>query len=153
MKKNRILLTSEQRSELERFSKTGVHSARLITRAKILLLLDTSVTGTATTFSEISERLDVSNQTINNVRNSFFAAESISTFMQRKKRITPPIAPKITGEVEARIIALACSEVPEGFSKWTVRLIAEKSVEVNLGDSVSQTSVHRILKKHNFNLT
>lgn len=152
MKKNDIKLTEEQRKELEKFSKTGVHSAKLIKRAEIILLLDTSVNGKAVLFKEIAKRLDVSTTTITRVKADFIAAESITAFVQRKKRATPPVAPKITGETEARIVALACSEVPEGCARWTVRLIAEKSVELRLVDSVSHMTVHNLLKKHNLSL-
>jgi len=153
MKKNEIKLTTEQRKELQSFSKTGVHSAKLIKRAEIVLLLDTSERGKATAFAEISKRLDVSETTITNVKKDFFAAEDVKAFLQRKKRDTPPVEAKITGEVEARIIALACSQVPAGCSRWTVRLIADKSVELQIVDSLSFKSVQRLLKKHNLSLT
>jgi len=153
MKENEIKLTAEQRKELEKFSKTGVRSAKLIKRAEIILLLDTSESRKATTFVEISKMLDVSTATITKVKKDFFAAENVKAFLQRKKRDTPPVEPKITGEVEARIIALACSEVPEGYARWTVRLIAEKSVELQLVDSLSFKSVQRLLKKHNLSPT
>jgi len=153
MKTNEVRLTGEQRKGLEKFSRTGVHSASLIKRAKIVLLLDTSETGKATTFEEISKRLEVSKTTITNVKNAFFAAKDTDEFLRRKKRATPPVEPKITGEVEAKIIALACSEAPEGCARWTMRLIAEKSVEVGIVDSLSFKSVQRLLKKRNLSLT
>jgi transposase len=153
MKKNEIKLTKEQRKELEKFSKTGVHSAKLIKRAEIILLLDTSKRGKAVKFNEISKRLDISMTTITNVKRDFFAAEDIKAFLQRKKRDTPPVEPKITGEVEARIIALACSEAPVGCARWTLRLIAEKSVELQIVDSLSFKSVQRLLKKHSLSPT
>jgi Trp operon repressor len=153
MKKNEIKLTAEQRKELLKFSKTGVHSAKLIKRSEIILLLDTSESGKAVTFEEISKRLDVSVTTITNVKKDFIAAEDVKSFLKRKKRDTPPVEPKITGEVEARIIALACSEAPIGCARWTVRLIADKSVELQIVDSLSFKSVQRLLKKHNLSLT
>ena len=153
MKKNEIKLTAEQHKELEKFCKTGVHSAKLIKRAEIILLLDTSDNGKAVTFEEISKRLGVSVTTITNVKNDFLSAESIKAFLQRKKRDRPPVEPKITGEVEARIIALACSEAPKGCARWTLRLIAEKSVELQIVDSLSFKSVQRLLKKRNLSLT
>jgi Trp operon repressor len=153
MKKNEIKLTGEQRKELQKFSKTGVNSAKLIKRAEIILHLDTSESGKALTFEEISRRLDVSVTTITQVKKDFLASEDVKAFLQRKKRDTPPVEPKITGEVEARIIALACSEVPAGCARWTVRLIADKSVELQIVDSLSFKSVQRLLKKHNLSLT
>ena len=153
MKKNEIKLTAEERKELQKFSKTGVHSAKLIKRAEIILLLDTSESGKATTFGEITRKLDVSETTITNVKKDFFAAEDIKAFLQRKQRTSPPVEPKITGEVEARIIALACSEAPAGCARWTVRLIADKSVELQIVDSLSFKSVQRLLKKRSLSLT
>ena len=153
MKNNEIKLIAEQRKELEKFSKTGVHSAKLIKRAEIILLLDTSESGKAVTFEEISTRLGISVTTITKVKKDFFAAEDIKAFLQRKKRVTPPVEPKITGEIEARIIALACGEVPKGCARWTVRLLAEKSVELQIVDSISFKSVQRLLKKLNLSLT
>jgi len=98
-------------------------------------------------------RLGISVTTITKVKKDFFAAEDVKAFLQRKKRATPPVEPKITGDVEARIIALACSEVPAGCSRWTVRLIADKSVELQIVDSLSFKSVQRLLKKRNLSLT
>ena len=153
MKKNEVKLTEEQRKELEKFSKTGVHSAKLIKRAEIILLLDTSERRKAVTFEEISKRLFVSVTTITKVKKDFFVAKDVKSFLQRKKRDTPPVEPKITGEVEARVIALACSEAPEGYARWTVRLLANKSVELQIVDSLSFKSVQRLLKKHSLSLT
>jgi len=153
MIKNRIKLTVEQRAELEKFSKTGIHSVKLVNRARIILLLDTSEGKEAMKFKDISQRLGVSMPTITKVRNEFTVAESVSTFLQRKKRETPPVAPKITGDIEAKIIALACGEVPEGCARWTLQLLADKSVELNYIDSISDMTVHRLLKKQNLSLT
>jgi predicted XRE-type DNA-binding protein len=153
MKKNQICLTKVQRQELERFSKTGVHSARLITRAKIILALDVSERKKAVKQTEIAHQLGISRQTINKTRLNFQAAESVSAFVQRKKRETPPVEPKVTGEMEARIIALACSAVPQGYARWTLRLLADKSVELQYADSLSHMTVSRLLKKHCLSLT
>ena len=99
-KKNEIKLAAEQRKELEKFSKTGVHSAKLIKRAEIILLLDTSGSEKAVTFDEISKRLNVSTTTITKVKKDFLAAENIKAFLQRKKRNTPPVEPKITADLQ-----------------------------------------------------
>jgi len=88
---------------------------------------------------------------VNDTKKAFIAAESICEFLQRKKRETPPVKPKITGEVEAHIIALACSPVP-GCAKWGVRLLADKCVELNYIDSISFKPVQRVLKKHSLSL-
>ena len=123
-----ILLTTEQRQELEQFCKTGVHSVKLLARARIIPELDTSEGRKAAKQEEIVKRVNASRQTVNKAGRDFLAAESVKIFLQRKKRETPPIAPKITGEVEAKIIALACGEVPKGCARWTLQLLADKSV-------------------------
>ena len=148
-----IKLTSEQRQELEKFCKSGVHSVKLVNRARIILELDTSEGRKATRQEEIAKYVSVSRQTVNEAKRDFLVAESITEFLQRKKRETPPVAPKITGEVEAKIIALACSEVPEGHARWTLQLLADKSVELNYINSITDMSVHRLLKKRNLSLT
>ena len=153
MGRNPILLTAEQRQELERFCKTGVHSAKLLIRARIILELDTSEGRKPTKQEEIVKRVNVSRQTVHEVKQDFLAAESVKAFLQRKKRKTPPVAPKITGEVEAKILALACGEVPKGRARWTLRLLADKSVELKIIDSITDMSVHRLLKKRSLSLT
>ena len=153
MERTPIILTSEQREELEKFCRTGVHSVKLVKRARIILELDTSEGRKATKQEELAIHVDVSRQTVNEAKKDYLAAESVSALLQRKKRDTPPVAPKITGEVEAKIIALACGEVPEGYSRWTLQLLADKSVELKYIDSITDMSVHRLLKKRNLSLT
>ena len=147
MKKESITLTVEERANLERYCNTGVHSVRLVDRAKIILALDTSGGRTAERQEAIAERLGVCRQTVNNVKSDFLALRDVSQFLQRKKRETPPVPPKITGELEARIIALACSEVPEGYARGTLRLLAEKCVELCYSESMSHMTIHHLLKK------
>jgi transcriptional regulator with XRE-family HTH domain len=150
----RIELDGTTRSELEKYTKTGKRSVKLVSRAKIILELDEAGGRKPLTQEQIAEKLGISRQTVNEVKQAFIiAGNSVSGFLQRKKRETPPVAAKITGEVEARIIALACSQVPEGCAKWGVRLLAEKCVELNYIDSISFKSVQRVLKKHNLSRT
>jgi len=153
MERKRIRLTVKERIELERFCSTGVHNVRLVDRAKIILALDISGDRTPERHEAIAQRLGISRRTVNNVRDDFLAAGSIAVFLQRKQREVPPISPKVTGELEARLIALACSKVPKGYSRWTLRLLAEKSVELHYFGSVSHMTISRLLKKHNLNLT
>ena len=149
----KIELNSNARGELEKFAKTGKRSVKLVNRAKIILELDEACGRKPLTQIQIAEKIGVARQTVNDAKQAFIAAESIFEFLQRKKRETPPIEPKITGEVQAHIIALACSPVPEGCAKWGVRLLADKCVELNYIDSISFKSVQRILKKRNLNRT
>ena len=144
----KVELDANARRELERFTNTGIHSVKLVNRAKIILDLDEAEGRKPSTQSQIAEKIGVSRQTVNDVRQAYMAADSPNAFLQRKKREAPPIEPKITGEVEAHIIALACSPVPEGYAKWGVRLLANRCVELNYIDSISFKSVQRVLKKH-----
>jgi hypothetical protein len=142
----KIKLSEITRSELEKFAKTGKRSVKLVNRAKIILELDEADGRKPLTQAMIAEKIGVDRRTVNDAKQAFIVAESVSEFLKRKKRETPPVQPKITGEVEAHIIALACGCVPEGCSKWAVRLLAEKCVELNYIDSISFKSVHRVLK-------
>ena len=148
-----IELSEAERSELEKFARTGKRCVKLVNRARIILELDESDGRKPLTQEQIAERIGVTRQTLNDAKKAFIAADSVSEFLKRKKRETPPVPPKITGEVEARIIALACGPVPEGCAKWAVRLLADKCVELNYIDSISFKSVQRVLKKHNLNRT
>ena len=148
-----ITLNVNQREALERFANTGTHSAKLIKRAKTILALDRSNKKDHLRINRVCEQVGISREALNVIRKDFLASENVETFLQRKKRETPPVAPKLTGDVEARIIALACSEVPEGCAKWSLRILSEKSVELGFVDELSHMSVKRILKKHSISLT
>ena len=153
MERIAIILTPEQRQELEKFCKSGVHSVKLVNRARIILELDTSEGRKATRQEEIAKYVSVSRQTVNEAKRDFLVAKSVTEFLQRKKRETPPVVPKITGEIEAKIVALACGEVPQGHARWTLQLLADKSVELDYINSITDMSVHRLLKKRNLSLT
>ena len=152
MRRKAILLTAKDRADLEKFSTTGKHDVRLVTRAKIILALDTSGGRIVERHDVIAERLGISRQTVNTARRDFLTAKSLTIFLQRKQRETPPVPPKITGELEARIIAMACSEPPKGYSRWTLRLLADKCVQLYRNTTMSHMSVGRLLKKHNLSL-
>jgi hypothetical protein len=124
----------------------------LVNRAKIILALDTSGDRCAEKQEDIAKHLGISRQAVNDARNDYLEIKNVTIFLQRKKRETPPVPPKITGDVEARIIALACSEAPQGCARWTLTLLAEKSVELRYIDSISRMSICTLLKKHNLNL-
>lgn len=98
------------------------------------------------TVAEIANVFNTTPTTVQNVRTSY-ANNGLETTINRKKRETPPVPPKVTGDVEAHIIALACSEPPEGYSRWTVRLLADKCVELNYAESLSHMTVSIVLKK------
>ena len=148
-----IKLSETERGELEEFTRTGRHSVKLLNRARIILELDESDGRKPLTQAQIADRVGVTRQTLNDAKKAFLASVSVSEFLQRKKREKPPVEPKITGDVEAHIIALACGPVPEVHTKWVLRLLAGKCVELNYVESISFKSIHRVLKKHNLSLT
>ena len=152
MSAKEVWLSKEERSELEKFSKNGVHNAHLITRAKTILALDRTDKKDHLRIGRVCESVNLSRQAVNDIRADFFSAPSIEAFLTRKKRETPPVPAKITGEVEARIIALACGEPPKGCARWTLTMLANKAVELAYVDTLSFKSVQRVLKKHNLNL-
>ena len=152
MENNTIMLTEEQRKQLESFSKNGVHNAHLIARAKTILKLDRSNKKDHLRINRVCEEMNLSRQSVNEIKKAFLAAPSTEAFLQRKKRETPPVPPKVTGEVEAHIIAIACSEKPDGRARWTAQLIADRCVSLKFVDSLSETTVRRLLKKRNISL-
>ena len=153
MESNAVWLSEEQRNKLKKYVRSGEHSAMLIRRAKVILALDRTGKKDHLRVGRICETNDISRQALNNIRKDFFETASIEEFLTRKKRETPPVLPKITGDVEARVIALACSEAPEGRARWTIRLLCEKSVELGYIDGIVPSAMHRLLKKRSISLT
>lgn len=146
-----IELTKEDRQILTDIVSKGKSAAKTIMRANILLASDCN-NKKHMTVAEIADTYGTTPTTVQTVRTTY-ASEGLSATINRKKRATPPIAPKVTGDVEAHIIALACGEPPEGYSKWSVRLLAEKCVELDYVESISHMTVSRVLKKTNLSLT
>lgn len=148
-----VYLTEEERNIVEKFAKNGTHNSHLIVRANILLVLDRTGKKEHMRIKRTAEAHGVSRQTVYNIIADYHNSKDITDFLSRKVRETPPIAPKADGEFEAHIIALACSEPPKGYARWTVRLLADKAVELDFIDSISPATIHRLLKKRNINLT
>lgn len=147
-----IYLTEEDRKVVEQFAKNGTHNAHLVVRANILLTLDRTGKKDHMRIKRTAESYNVSRQTIYNIIENYHNSKSINEFLSRKVRETPPVPAKVVGEVEAHIIALACSEPPEGYARWNVRLLAQKAVELDFVDSLSPMTVQRLLKKRNISL-
>lgn len=141
-----IHLTADERTELEQLIKSGTHPARMITRARTLLLLDRSQ-GHKRTIAEVIEAAMVSQGTIYNLKQRYFAGGLVEA-LNEKPRSGRPVT-KLTGDVEAQLIAVACSEPPEGYERWTLRLLADRLVELEVVDSISHTAVGKKLKKTN----
>ena len=148
-----IYLTEEDQFYLKSIVQKGIHPAKEITRARVLLMLDRTGKTDHVRYKRTAEYAGISVQSVYNMRDEYLANQDIEAYLTRKKRETPPVPAKVDGRVEAEIVALACSEAPEGHSRWTLRLLAEKAVSLNIVDSISHARVQQILKKQNISLT
>ena len=140
-----------QRDYLIDLTSCGTESARKLTRARILLIADEGEFGPAYADKEIKEAIEVLIRTIERTRKTF-ALEGLESALNPKKRLKPSRSQKFDGEKEAHLIALVCSPAPEGYSRWTLRLLAKKIVELNHFSSVSHEAIRRTLKKTHFDL-
>jgi transposase len=147
--KYRVILSQQERSRLLKLVSKGTESVRKILHANILLAADEN-TGKKLSEKEIADQFHVNYQTVHTIRKTY-ATAGLDTALGRKKRRTPPVPAKITGDIEARVIALSCSEPPEGRARWTLRLLANKAVELQYIDSISHEAVGQLLKKTNSN--
>ena len=145
-----ISLSATERKELTKIVKSGTMPARTILRANILLAMDKNGKKPMTV-QEAAIAFNTSSTTVQNIRTSY-GEKGLEATIHRKKRDTPPVEAKVTGEVEAHIIALACAEPPQGYAKWTLRLLADRTVKLGYIESISHTQVGRILKKTNISL-
>jgi transposase len=141
-----IRLTDSQRQILERYIKTGTHPSRLRIRAQILLKADEAGPD-AWTDEQIAEHLETSRMTVQRVRQQF-AAEGLDATLHRKKP-TGRQYRKLDGQQEARLIAVACSPAPEGRARWTMKLLADRLVEMEVVESIDAATIWRTLKKTN----
>ena len=148
-----IYLSEEEQVYLKSIVQKGVHPAKVITRARVLLMLDRTGKSDHVRYNRTAEYTGISVQSVYNMRDEYLANHDIEAYLTRKKRETPPVPAKVDGKVEAQIIALACSEAPEGHSRWTLRLLAEKAVSLKIVDTISHVRVQQILKKRNISLT
>jgi transposase len=142
-----IHLKPNERTELEQLIKSGKQSARVISRARVLLLLDRSQ-GQARKISDVAEAIMLTSGTVSQVKRRYFES---GLNLQDKPRPGRPIT-KMTGEVEAHLIALTCSDPPEGYDRWTLRLLADRLVSLEIVDSISHAAVGETLKKTNLSL-
>ena len=148
----RVTLTPQERKELVTLTRNGKTPAKKFIHARALLLCDASPDGPAWKVADVAEALGITSRTIEHLKKRF-VEEGFEAALVRKSRVRPPREIIFDGAFEARLVALACSEAPPGHRRWTVRLLADKVVELNLAPSVSHMTVQRVLKKMNVNLT
>ncbi len=143
-KKYIVRLTDTERGILDGLVNTGKGAARTLTHARILLKADCGLDGPGWTDGAISAALDVSIPTIERVRRTL-VLEGFDAALQRKPQ--PPRARKLDGHHEAQLVALTCSPAPEGHQRWTLRLLADKLVELTDLDGLAPETVRLMLKK------
>jgi transposase len=143
-KKYIVRLTDEERNILRSVVKKLKGSSQKVRRAQMLLKADAD--GPKWSDRQISEAFSCRIKTVENVRQKF-VTEGFDASLNRKKRETPPRAKLLDGEQEARLIALRLSKPPKGYANWSLRLVAEKAVELEIVESISYETVRRTLKK------
>ena len=143
--KHKVELTPEERQTLQTLVRKGQHSALKLMRAHILLKADSH--GPGWTDAQIADAFGCHEQTAYNVRKRFATGGRLSVSLERKPQSRPSHVRKLDGQGEARLIALACSDPPEGFSQWTLRLLADELVELQIVESISIETVRQTLKK------
>jgi len=148
----RVTLTKEERKELESMTRRGKTHARRFIHARALLLCDAGADGPAWNVSDVATALGVTSRAIEHLKKRF-VEDGLQAALERKPREKPPREVTFDGAFEARLIALACSDAPDGRRRWTVRLLADKAVELSFAASVSHMTVQRFLKKTNLSLT
>jgi hypothetical protein len=141
-----VTLTTDEREHLEGVIRTGTRSARTITRARVLLLADQGEHGPGWEDKRVVDALGCGHRTVERIRERF-VTEGLDAALTHKKSADPPREPVLDGAAEARLIALACSATPDGRKAWTLRVLADELVELEVVEAVSHETVRRALKK------
>lgn len=146
VKKYVVRLSAQEREKLSDFMRSGKRSAQLLTKARILLKADVSEAGEGWSDSRIAEALDTSAANVERTRRQL-VEEGFEAALTRK--YNPSSAPQriFDGAAEAKLIALACGPAPEGYARWTLSLLEEKVVELNIVEKASDNTIGRTLKK------
>jgi len=145
METYRVTLTAEERAELEHLVSVGKAAARKLTHARILLLADTSA-GKAHTDGGIVSALGIGLRTVERVRKRL-VTQGFHAALDHKPQPPRPDKIKIKGDLEQKLIQLACSDPPEGRCHWTLQLLANEMVVLGLIDTISTETVRKALKK------
>ena len=143
-----VTLADPERDQLKRLIAAGTESARKLTHARILLKADQGPGGPAWTDEAIAEAVEVSQPTVARIRR-VYVEQGLEAALNRRPP-TRAYVRKLDGAQEARLIALACGNPPEGLDRWSLRLLADKLVELEVVDDISYQTVRRVLKKTSF---
>jgi hypothetical protein len=145
-----VKLTSEERSYLEKLVSSGEAPARKLRRARILLKSDCSESGPNWTYAAICDAFDVNPVTVTNIRKAF-SEGGVEQALKRK----PPereYEHRLDGNAEAHLVAMVCGKVPDGYDRWTLRLLQERFLKLEIVESVSHETIRTTLKKMNLSL-
>ncbi len=145
-KKYVVELSVEERDHLSALISKGKAAARTILKARILLKADQGPLGEGWTDGRICVALDSNETMVFRVRRTF-VEQGMSAVLARKKRARPPVQPIFDGKAQAQLIALACSSPPAGYARWSIRLLAQKVVELEIVEKAHFNTVGRALKK------
>ena len=150
MVRYKVTLTKQEREELQSIINKGFHSSQKFRNSYILLNVDEGEFSEKVVNTRICEVLKVGMRTIDRVKKKF-VEEGFDSVLERNTGIRV-YEKKADGDFEAHLVSLACSKSPEGFGRWTLRLLSEKMVELKYVDSVSHETVRKVLKKMNLSL-
>lgn len=145
-KKHVVKLRADERSELEALVRKGGAAGWKIQRAQALLKCDQGALGPGWIDTRIADAFGCTTRALESWRRKAVEHGPLS-LLERKKRVKPPIEPKLDGEKQARLVALACSKPPEGHADWTMQLLADELVRLQVVDSICHETVRRALKK------
>jgi poly-gamma-glutamate capsule biosynthesis protein CapA/YwtB (metallophosphatase superfamily) len=151
VKKYVVRLTSDERERLDALTQAGKRPAQLLTKARILLKADVSEAGEGWSDSAISAALDTSINNVGRTRRRL-VEEGLEAALSHKYNPNSARPRIFDGAAEAKLIALACSPAPAGFARWSLRLLEEKVVELNIVEKASDNTIGRTLKKTSSNL-
>jgi transposase len=147
MKKYKITLTQEEREELLSITKGGMHSSKKVIHSLILLNCDEGEFADKVNNEEVAKVLKIGPRTIDRLKKKF-VEEGFEAALENRAT-TRVYERKADGDVEAHLVALSCSKAPEGFTRWSLRLLADKMVELEYVENISYETVRRVLKKTN----
>ena len=131
-----VQLELEERARLQRMVSVGKRAAAKLTHARVLLQADQSAAGPGWTDARIAEGLGVTTRTVENIRRRF-VEQGLQAALERKKQCRPSRERLLDGAKEAKLVALCCSKAPNGRRRWTLQLLADRLVELNIVDSIS----------------
>ena len=147
MKKYKVTLTQKEREELLSITKGGTHSSKKVIHSLILLNCDEGEFSEKVNNEDVAKVLKIGSRTIDRLKKKF-VEEGFEAALENRPT-TRVYKRKADGDVEAHLVALSCSKAPKGFTRWSLRLLADKMIELEYVDDISHETIRRVLKKTN----